>query len=94
MEDDMTLTQFLLARIAEDERRAAAAVGRLHARRKDTTLADRAVTEAQSKRRIVEDRSFRESQNADRLSLFGERILGTLAAVYADHPDYDEAWQV
>jgi hypothetical protein len=92
----MNLTEFLLARIAEDEE-----VARLEIGRRDVILTGafaphRILAECEAKRRIVElhrigydpcdahDASF-ESIPCETLEL--------LALPYADHPDYREAWR-
>ena len=91
----MTLTEFLLARIAEDER---------HARKLAETdqrpvlaLAvtvnhpQRILAECEAKRRIVE---WATDGDHSRVLPFDERfVLATLALPYADHPDYDEGWK-
>jgi hypothetical protein len=56
----------------------------------------RVLTEVESKRQIVNwvDRSrafFRETNGT--LTPAAYQVLGPLAAVYADHPDYNEAWR-
>ena len=139
MEDDMTLTEFLLARIAEDEEVARGAgrddaweqgeryhernvvrpvggfdwvgvsgdrldipvltaqssstprelfEGRArHIARHDPA---RVLAECEAKRLIVEH--FSET-GIDFLGEIARVPLRALAAVYADHPDYDEAWR-
>lgn len=121
----MTLTEFLLARIADDE-----AVARAHIAnwtdedgdggvslfmelRADNEYAwmdigaGRVLAECEAKRRIVEE--LEETQHTmggleeegDFEAALGwadaaralERPVRLLAAVYADHPDYDEAWR-
>lgn len=139
----MTLTEFLLARIAEDEAvaRDAQADAMMGARWKHwpedvyteiqaTVLGStrRVLAECDAKRRIVEFHkawpvlvetppafetiggdfdinsvTFRASQQMawftqeEYRKRFGDEpptapMLATMAAVYADHPDYDEAW--
>ena len=106
-----TLTEFLLARIAED--RVAAALSQREPHRVghrsacdwwgdmpgyctcDATA--RAIAECEAKRRIVEvwPDSFG-SWTADQAyaaKRVKDAVLLDLAAVYADHPDYDEAWR-
>lgn len=56
----------------------------------------RVLTEVESKRQIVNwvERSrafFRETNGT--LTPAAYQVLGPLAAVYADHPDYNEAWR-
>ena len=98
----MTLTEFLLARIAEDE-----AVAQDHAPEEypdgvavgvfgwsDMELLTinpaRVLAECAAKRRIVE-RADRMTDD-DEFEQDGWRLLGTLASVYADHPDYRQEW--
>jgi hypothetical protein len=96
----MTLTEFLLARIAEDE------YARLDVRRwpypwidiqtraaRQRQLSDdrRVFLECDAKRRIVE-RALAPVAHAGQ-SLERDATLRDLAAAYADHPDYDEAWR-
>jgi len=137
----MTITDFLLARIAEDEaalrhgydvratfeslarhtlnEREPGWLGRTpahiaaHMREVSTNAtaldaADRTrrLAECEAKRRIVEladeatgfdmtvDQEFRIGSRDERQEPYiGDVMLRTLAAVYADHPDYDEAWR-
>ena len=95
----MTLTEFLLARIAEDERRAKVVldVG-IHPTLVIDPVAQkwlkdfgpgRVLRECEAKRRIVfisQGWLTRQRQTTDMLCI--------LATVYADHPDYDEAWRM
>lgn len=102
----MTLIEFLLARIAEDEAAARAAMAEAQADYffGDTAAAAllglaksegaeeaaiahfarhvpaRVLAECEAKRWIVE------------VAPSLEGVLGALASVYADHPDYDQAW--
>lgn len=81
----MTLTGFLLARIAEDEINRVGYPGRV-------------LRECEAKRRIVWTcvSAFRGVDNppdwikGQRASAYG--ACKALAAVYADHPDYREEW--
>jgi Family of unknown function (DUF6221) len=80
----MTLTEFLLARIAEDE----AAVAHI---RKDPGYWyalpwDRLLAECEAKRRIVREWGQFETYN-------GEGLMQVLALPYADHPDYLPDWK-
>lgn len=129
----MTLTEFLLARIAEDEAAATDVLDRVPA---GTALlansvrfyASRVLAECEAKRRIVEfhdswpvlmetppvfenvDPDYAQSMvmratqqiqwltEQEYRKRFGDEpptapMLVALAAVYADHPDYDEAWR-
>ena len=96
----MTLTDFLLARIAEDEKRwTNPAFVRLSGPwLSDLVLKMRA--ECEAKRRIVEDFTtlHADYQATHSVSIEHRRLqvaisMGHLAAIYADHPDYDESWR-
>jgi hypothetical protein len=99
-----TLTDFLLARIAEDEAVAVAyrdgdSWGNPYAGESDGTDLDyeqrfnvaRVQVECAAKRRIVE-RCSDPGQWADPLGT-GPDVLRLLANVYADHPDYRQEWE-
>lgn len=118
----MTLTEFLLARIAEDKAGADAMGHRTDPEgedgyyacpaTRDYPLGDlpygeehcdcglaehkrRALAECEAKRRIVEEvaRYDGESYDGNSGALNSlDAILATLAAVYADHPDYQAEW--
>jgi hypothetical protein len=87
MMDTMTLTEFLLARIAEDE---------AEMQRADFVWDyQRLLAECEAKRRIVKTRPFKllagaEERQADRLR---DQVLRLLALPYADHPDYQQEWK-
>jgi hypothetical protein len=100
----MTLTEFLLARIAEDE---ALLVGAdmdgpsVFTHVQGTVVGmtpKRFLAECEAKRRIVEDftdlrdESPRFGMTPSYLAAM-EGCLRHLAAVYADHPDYDDEWK-
>lgn len=100
----MTLVEFLLARITEDEAEIGAPFGRDEKAGPNGlgwaevgAISDvlmcghaRALAECQAKRRIVEDCAEYEGPETDGLNW---RTLHALAAVYADHPDYLEEWR-
>jgi hypothetical protein len=103
----VNLTEFLLARIAEDESlaRAQLAAGRQHGTSWDYNDPRRCLAECEAKRQIVEhadtvssmDRQI-ESEWGTRSSVpwdedEGIRLLRLLALPYADHPDYDQTWR-
>lgn len=106
--DQPTLTEFLLARIAEDEAVAREAIDCgpewVHEAMRYGANPARVLAECEAKRRIVE---YRYSWNleAERMSEppFGpifeakvsaaDAVLRALALPYADHPDYDEVWR-
>lgn len=84
----MTLTEFLLARIAEDEaaplewQRVGGEAGSLAARR--------LLAECEAKRRqIAHLIRFMEGDYAP----WNEEQLQIMATVYADHPDYRDEWK-
>lgn len=105
----MTLTEFLLARIAEDEAVAIAAVqgfteGDFWRDGNTTTLASarhvashgpaRVLAECEAKRRIVAGLSGVLAQSRNEQQIQNaQTTLGHLAAVYADHPDYRDEWR-
>jgi len=82
-----TLTEFLLARIAEDEVEAEdnepywGGWSRAHEAR--------VLAECEAKRRIIETASMIDMIENE----WGASILRTLAAVYSDHPDYRQEWK-
>lgn len=114
----MTLTEFLLARIAEDERQAS----QPHLERPQygvfgegydvegssvyyghylTIDPGRVLAECAAKRRMVVRSKWIEKDPwmahlHDTAGQFegAEATLCDLASVYADHPDYDEAWRL
>lgn len=97
----LTLADFLLARIAEDE----ASIDEM-VRGGDPSWwsADRMLYECEAKRRIVEGRTgiphpsdgcdgSCDGPNDHWHLVYEWDVLRALAAVYADHPDYREAWK-
>lgn len=102
---EQTLTEFLLARIAEDEAvanhvrpderpRTRDALGLGSARdgfhSAVAITSGRVLAECKAKRQIVAstERAMRLGTNG-----LGPSVLRELAAVYADHSDYDESWR-
>jgi len=84
----MTLTEFLTARVTEDEAAA-------HAARQDPA---RVLAECAAKRQILNrylDACAADQSSGTFATVWGERreALATLAAVYADRADYDESWR-
>jgi hypothetical protein len=82
----MTLTEFLLARIADDAALAKLSIaGHWRARL-------RVLAECAAKRAIVEY-----AQECDRMlgaePVIADHFLRILAVPYADHPDYREEWR-
>lgn len=84
----MNITEFLELRIIEDEAEA----------RKYRNYEDpaRLLCECTAKRRIIAECQAIDNEAADAqfLTYGTDRILGFLAAVYKDHPDYQEEWAV
>ena len=89
----MTLTDFLLARIAEDE--AVARSLTYNWSDPQESLRRRFIADVEAKRRIVEEHD-RHRGECDRDYQFGDQpceTLRALASVYSDHPDYREEWK-
>lgn len=102
--ETLTLTEFLLARIAEDEQDAECVLWD-NGQGNVESYESRVLAECDAKRRIVEEWRRAESlidtlTQADQpdvdeweaQSRALEVVLRTIAAVYADHPDYNEEW--
>ena len=92
----MNITEFLLARIAEDEARAYDVLGEREG--------DRLLAECAAKRAIIslakkaselekeyEDHEWQGTVEAS-VPLTGDAILYALAAVYKEHLDYRQEW--
>jgi hypothetical protein len=96
----MTLVEFLLARIAEDEplARAQLAAGRQHGTSWDYNDPRRCLAECEAKRRIVAMHSPHAELcywSHDSSAVHDDEpclTLLLLAQPYTDHPDYDKAW--
>ena len=98
----MTLTEFLLARIDEDEAAARREQDEVAERilaqgpitwafdpawEKSPFFPARVLRECEAKRRIVEGMDYGDIDNINE-----PEVLGLLAAVYSDHPDYRQEW--
>jgi hypothetical protein len=83
----MTLTDFLLARIAEDE---ACADGLEWDDGNPVHQTARVLAECEAKRQIVEACAEVLAYDAEALP---QDVLRFLALPYADHPDYREEWK-
>lgn len=90
------LTEFLIARIAEDEAFWTPEVNDLEI----GNIAERILTECEAKRRIVEDfetlhgdYQVTHDPGTEARRLQAMVALAHLAAVYAEHPDYREEWK-
>jgi hypothetical protein len=85
----MNVVRFVLARIAEDER------GELSSMRRSAGPS-RGLREAAFKRRLVDDAlrsvEWNFAQGEDDDVHAKQPVLGQLAMVYADHPDFDVRW--
>jgi hypothetical protein len=105
----MTLTDFLLARIAEDEHRAgwyhqSLCLSNYHGEEGDEEHPcrcrhpDRLLAECEAKRRIVDDYRKQEASCSDGdmgwLLQGLEMAMEALAVPYAAHPDYQQEWAV
>lgn len=93
------LVAFLEERLAEDERTAGASAPRRYVGTSMTDLRpaepeSRALREVEAKRAMVArcQRDATDAANGTAYDLARE-VLGDLAAVYADHPDYREEWR-
>lgn len=99
----MDIVEFLRARLDEDEREAKVCLDRWATEGHGTRRRwDRQLREVEAKRRVLytcdtATRMWlhaRTEEYADGVADPGDTILRALAAVYADHPDYDPAWTV
>lgn len=92
------LTEFLLARIAEDEEQAEVCrvMGWVPAKKYELTAVGpaRILAECAAKRALVEAAGAYspELEHGDNGEWAFDITLRTLAAVYADHPDYQPNW--
>ncbi|UNB52983.1 DUF6221 family protein [Mycolicibacterium sp. YH-1] len=90
----MNVVSFVLARIAEDERVALNSMRRSAGLTRG--LSTRGLREAAFKRRLADDAlrrvnwNFAQGEDGDVHAK--QRVLGRLAMVYADHPDFDAHW--
>ncbi|HEY3437335.1 MAG TPA: DUF6221 family protein [Actinotalea sp.] len=98
------LTEFLLARITDDEtwaRQTIAMEGELWPVRPEGwrwSLGPRGLAECKAKRRIIVESVAHAptGRKTDTASPVGSLwiVLCALASVYADHPDFDAGWRV
>lgn len=94
--ETLTLTDFLLARIAEDEAMAtrATGLGPVAQYMSGTRPSSRWLAECEAKRRIVAEAGGGGTEDWDVGWDAGlDRTLRLLGTVYADHPDYREEWR-
>lgn len=92
----MTLTEFLLARVAEDEVRS-------RVLRPGYPSPARMLAECEAKRQIVELATEQQKYDEERAAgwdapydpawSYGGRTLAALALPYADHPDFRDEWR-
>ena len=86
---EMNVVSFVLARIAEDERVALSSMHR-------SAGSTRGLRETAFKRRLVDDAlrgvSWNFTRGGDGDIHAKQPVLGRLAMVYADHPDFDARW--
>ena len=88
----VTLTDFLLARIAEEEHHA------VYAAHEDQGVCssldpDRVIEECQAKRRIVERMVAAARGRCDEADRERDTVVRLLALNYDTHPDYREEWR-
>jgi len=85
---EMNIVRFVLARIAEDE-------PELSSMRRSATPS-RGLRQAAFKRRLVDDAlrsvDWNFARGEDNDLHVKQPVLGKLAMVYADHPDFDARW--
>lgn len=109
--ETLTLTDFLLARIAEDGEWATWAGAAQDAERSrglafasslgssSVTSAGRVLAECEAKRRIIQtmqtavDQAWQDGDARPVIEHIADRTLRALAAVYADHPEFQEEWR-
>lgn len=103
----MTLTEFLLDRIAEDELEVGPAdpdegagpngIGWAEVGALSEVLMvrpSRVLAECEAKRRIVEEvREISAEPNPPQALILADYMLQAIAGVYADHPDFREEWR-
>jgi hypothetical protein len=89
----MNVVSSVLARIAEEEREA---LSSMHRSAGSRGLSTRGLCETAFKRRLVDDAirrvkwNFAQGEDGDVHAK--QPVLGRLAMVYADHPDFDARW--
>ncbi|QJW37192.1 DUF6221 family protein [Cellulosimicrobium protaetiae] len=99
---EMTLTEFLLARIDEDEAASAASDDAVpggpwsRSRRLDECAVKRRIItlayEATGYDMTVDLERETDERSESGVAFVGDRILRALATPYAEHPDYDPRW--
>jgi hypothetical protein len=87
-----TLTDFLLARIAEDEAHCRMVLSRSGPWDAPPISPERVLAECEAKRRIVQGVGVYGGRGSDE-AMYHEVVLSFLALPYADHPDYREEWR-
>lgn len=97
----MTITEFLLARISEDEANAGAIHDRLEDKWEDSCagvdcvcgVPRRVLAECASKRAIIALEPTGDSKYGPGWDTWTD-VVRLLARTYIDHPDSDEAWRL
>lgn len=105
----MTITEFLIERIADDHSTANGIELAAHLVPPNMSglywgngpyaevhiTKERLLAECEAKRRIIEIVAWSESEyyEADAAGPGDRRVLQVLALPYSDHPDYNEAWR-
>lgn len=92
--ETVTLTEFLLARVKDDERDArsflAPDLAPVESLPMFTAMGRRLLADCEVKRSVIADEPARIAP--DRHSQW-ERTLRTFATIYSGHPDYDQTWR-
>ena len=88
----MTLSEFLQARIADDEA-VLAALHEVKLNRLARAFATTFEADLEAKRRIIHAYLEAEAMHGYGFAAGLAVAVKILAAVYADHPDYDPAWR-
>jgi hypothetical protein len=90
----MNVVSFVLARIADDERVALSSMH--HSAESTRGLSTRGLRETAFKRRLVDDAlrgvNWNFAHGDDGAVHAKQPVLGRLAMVYADHPDFEVRW--
>jgi hypothetical protein len=89
----VTLTEFLLARIAEDEEDARSVHWEDAGIGSDDPIRSRWLAECEAKRRIVEGMTVTAEVEGGGYEIALRDALRALALPFADHPDYREEWR-
>lgn len=92
MPEKLSITEFLLARIAEDEAAAQPFPGAADQRALRECAAKRAIIGLADDVETIDDALMIETASWKWET--SDKILRALAAVYSDHPDYQSVWSM